>query len=67
MLSTNSAPWPIASSHQHQTNPYHALHSTVCMYCGHHCYSALCTLYALVWLSLTLSPSHPLLKLRPHS
>lgn len=36
MLSTNSGPWPIASSHQHQRNPYHALQN-------HRCYSALCT------------------------
>lgn len=25
MLWANSASWPIASSHQHQRNPYHAL------------------------------------------
>lgn len=31
MLSPNSGPWPIASSHQHQTNPYHALlYTTEC-------------------------------------
>lgn len=29
MLSTNSGPWPIASSHQHQRSPYHALQYTI--------------------------------------
>lgn len=44
MLSTNSAPWPIASSHQHQRNPYHALQYD-------HYYSTLCTMHAAASLT----------------
>lgn len=54
MLSTNSAPWPIASSHQHrERTPYHALHTVQTTATLH---SALCVRQpscSLLKLSLT--------------
>ena len=47
MLSTNSAPWPIASSHQQQRNPYHAWHA---------CTTATATLHFAYRSSISFNP-----------